>query len=195
MISAEADTATVFLTCSIHDFPANVPIFLRKRRNLKLILTKAEGVIYVPQINSVNVQLWAAAQMQSLGFKMSADNVHFFSAEHDKSGGHHQFSMYDLQHEKNAFIVGYPNTGKTSLFNVLTEAKFSKDANELRYALPKNRRELKSGRTPRGTLNRLLCRALERWEWAGSQICLLSSEPTLPGVWLIPPTILTSPTK
>lgn len=143
MISAEADTATVFLTCSIHDFPANVPIFLRKRRNLKLILTKAEGVIYVPQINSVNVQLWAAAQMQSLGFKMSADNVHFFSAEHDKSGGHHQFSMYDLQHEKNAFIVGYPNTGKTSLFNVLTEAKFSKDANELRYALPKNRRELK----------------------------------------------------
>lgn len=149
LISAQAESATVFLTCSIHDFPANVPVFLRKRRNLKLILTKAEGVVYVPQINSVNVQMWAAAQMQTLGYKMAADNVHFFSAEHDKTGGgYHQFSMYDLQREKNAIIVGYPNTGKTSLFNVLTESanKFSKEANDLRYALPKDRRVLKKWR-------------------------------------------------
>ncbi|KAG5354731.1 hypothetical protein CJU89_6519 [Yarrowia sp. B02] len=142
-LTAEADTATVFLTCSIHEFPANVPVFLRKRRNLKLVLTKAEGVIYVPQVNSVNIQMWAAAQMQSLGFKMAAEDVHFFSAERDKSGGHHQFSMYDLQREKNAFIVGYPNSGKTSLFNILTEEKFSKEANDLRYALPKDSRVLK----------------------------------------------------
>lgn len=146
MISAEADSATVFLTCSIHDFPANVPVFLRKRRNLKLILTKAEGVVYVPQINSVNVQMWAAAQMQTLGYKMAAENVHFFSAEHDKTGGHHQFSMYDLTREQNAIIVGYPNTGKTSLFNVLTEGRFSKDANDLRFSLPKDRRVLQKWR-------------------------------------------------
>ncbi|KAG5361542.1 hypothetical protein CJU90_2929 [Yarrowia sp. C11] len=142
VISTEADTATVYLTCSIHEFPANVPVFLRKRRNLKLVLTKAEGVVYVPQVNSVNVQMWAAAQMQSLGFKMAAENVHFFSAEHDKSGGLHQFSMYDLQRGKNVYIVGFPNTGKTSLFNVLTEGKFSKEANDLRYSLPKDRRVL-----------------------------------------------------
>lgn len=140
-ISAEPDS-TVFLTCSIHEFPANVPVFLRKRRNLRLILTKAEGVVYVPQVNSVNVQLWAAAQMQQLGFKLSAEEVHFFSAEHDRAGGYHQFSLHELQRAKNAFIVGYANSGKTSLWNVLKELQTSREASELRSALAKPKRRL-----------------------------------------------------
>lgn len=141
-----AEPATIFLACSIHEFPANVPVFLKKKRNLKLVLTKAEGVVHVPQINSVNVQMWAAAQMQKLGFKMAAENVHFFSAEYDKTGGHNQFSMHTLQHEANAVIVGFPNVGKTSLFNVLQETTFSKDQEELRYALGEGQRALQKWR-------------------------------------------------